>query len=336
MRILVKSIFLIFVLSSHSQILSADLDHVTFSQRLMGTDVKIVLNYNKSSHLEAAVKEAYLEGNRLNLIFSDYIADSELSKFSRSSNSVSSEEIKLSKELFEVLKYCLKLSALSDGSFDPTLGPLTRLWRISRHQRLFPEQSKLANALARSGAKYLKLDENQQTGQLLAPNMILDLGGVAKGYIADRMLEVLQGYGFSRSLVDAGGDLRIGDAPLESAGWKIYIGGRKHEKLTMLQLANCAVATSGDTKQFLKIKGTQYSHILDPRTGTGLTNQAQATVIAPTGMEADSLASTFLVTGFEKASTLINKTNASHLYFLEKHGDHLIFNDIHRNLDSLQ
>jgi thiamine biosynthesis lipoprotein len=272
-----------------------------------------------------------LEGNRLNLIFSDYIADSELSKFSRSSNSVSSEKIKLSIELFEVLRYCLKLSALSDGSFDPTLGPLTRLWRISRHQRVFPEKSKLANALARSGAKYLKLDKTQQTGQLLAPNMVLDLGGVAKGYIADRMLEVLKDYGFSRSLVDAGGDLRIGDAPLGSAGWKIEISGRKYEKLTMLKLANCAVATSGDTEQFLEIHDTQYSHIIDPQTGIGLVNQAQATVIAPTGMEADSLASTFLVTGFEKASVLIKKTNARRLYFMEKRGDHMIFNEIHRD-----
>ena len=331
MRILVKSIFLIFVLSSHSRLLSADLDNVTFSQRLMGTDVKIVLNYGKCSDLEAAVKEAYLEGNRLNLIFSDYIADSELSKFSRSSNSVSSEKVKLSKELFEVLKYSLKLSSLSNGSFDPTLGPLSRLWRISRHQRLFPEKSKLTNALARSGANYLKLDESQQTGQLLAPNMVLDLGGVAKGYIADRMLEVLQGYGFSRSLVDAGGDLRIGDAPLNSVGWKIDIGGRKYQKLTMLKLSNCAVATSGDTEQFLKVNATQYSHIIDPQTGIGLTNLAQATVIAPTGMEADSLASTFLVTGFEKASTLIKKTNVRHLYYIEKRGDHTIFKDIHRD-----
>ena len=331
MRILVKSIFLLFSLWSHSRLLSAELDKVTFSQRLMGTDVKIVLNYSRSSGLEAAVEEAYLEGNRLNLIFSDYIADSELSKFSRSSNSTSVEKIKLSKELFEVLEYSLKLTALSNGSFDPTLGPLTRLWRISRHQKLFPEQSRLANALARSGAKYLKLNETEQSAQLLTPNMILDLGGVAKGYIADRMLEILQVYGFYRSLVDAGGDLRIGDAPLGSAGWRIDIGGRKYEKLTMLKLANCAVATSGDTEQFLKINDTHYSHIIDPQTGIGLVNQAQATVIAPTGMEADSLASTFLVTGFEKATALIKKTNAKHLYFLEKRGDQIIFNEIPRD-----
>ena len=328
---MVKSIFLIFVLLSHSQLLSADLNNVIFSQRLMGTDVKFVLNYEKSSDLETAVKEAYLEGNRLNLIFSDYIANSELSKFSRSSNFVFGEKVKLSKELFEVLKYSLKLSTLSNGSFDPTLGPLTRLWRISRHQRIFPEKSKLTNALARSGTKYLKLDEAQQSGQLLASNMVLDLGGVAKGYIADRMLDILQDYGFSRSLVDAGGDLRIGDAPLDSVGWKIDIGGRGYKELTVLQLSNCAVATSGDTEQFLKINGTQYSHIIDPQTGIGLANQAQATVIAPTGMEADSLASTFLVTGFEKATTLIKKTHAKHLYFVEKRGDHTIFNEIHRD-----
>ena len=161
--------------------------------------------------------------------------------------------------------------------------------------------------------------------------MVLDLGGVAKGYIADRMLEVLKDYGFSRSLIDAGGDLRIGDAPIGSAGWKIDIGGVKYEKLTMLKLANCAVATSGDTEQFLKINDSQYSHIIDPQTGIGLANQAQATVIAPTGMEADSLASTFLVTGFEKATALIKRTNAKNLYFLEKRGDQIIFNEIPRD-----
>ncbi len=99
----------------------------------------------------------------------------------------------------------------------------------------------------------------------------------------------------------------------------------------MLKLANCAVATSGDTEQFLKINDTQYSHIIDPKTGIGLANQAQATVIAPTGMEADSLASTFLVTGFEKASALIKKTNARHLYFLQKRGDQTILNEVHRD-----
>ena len=300
---------------------------MTYSQRLMGTEVKIVLNYLKSKDLEDAVEKAYLEGERLNLIFSDYLANSELSKFSRSS--ISGEKVKLSNELIEVLKYCLNLSAISNGSFDPTLGPLTRLWRISRHQRVFPEKSKLDNALSRSGVKYLKLDEAKQTGLLLSSNMILDLGGVAKGYIADRMLEVLMKSGFSRSFIDAGGDLRIGDSPLNSEGWKIEIGGKKHQKLPILQLANCAVATSGDAVQSLEINGTHYSHIIDPKTGIGLTNQAQATVIAPTGMEADSLASTFLVTGFEKASVLIKKTNASHLYFLEKRGDHTFFNEIH-------
>jgi len=295
----------------------------------MGTEVKIVLNYLKSKDLEDVVEEAFLEGKRLNLIFSDYLANSELSKFSRSS--ISGEKVKLSNELFEVLKYCLNLSSLSNGSFDPTLGPLTRLWRISRHQRLFPEKSKLDNSLSRSGVKYLKLDELKQTGLLLTPNMVLDLGGVAKGYIADRMLEVLMKSSFSRSFIDAGGDLRIGDSPLNSKGWKIEIGGKTHQNLPILQLANCAVATSGDAVQSLEINGTHYSHIIDPKTGIGLTNQAQATVIAPTGMEADSLASTFLVTGFEKASALIKKTNAAHLYFLEKRGDHTIFNEIHRD-----
>ena len=295
----------------------------------MGADVKIVLNYSKNSDLEGAVKKAFLEGDRLNSIFSDYISQSELSRFSRSS--VTGERVVLSKELFEVLKYCSSLAAISNGSFDPTLGPLTRLWRISRYQKLFPDKSKLTNALKRTGVKYLQLDETQQTGQLLSPNMVLDLGGVAKGYIADRMLEVLDKHGFSRSIIDAGGDLIIGDPPLNSEGWTIQIGGRKYNKLPRLKLSNCAIATSGDSEQFLEINGTHYSHILNPKTGIGLTSQAQATVIAPTGMEADSLASTFLVTGFEEASELMNYTNSQFLYFLEKKGEQILLREVRRD-----
>ena len=160
--------------------------------------------------------------------------------------------------------------------------------------------------------------------------MVLDLGGVAKGYIADRMLEVLKDYGFSRSLVDAGGDLRIGDAPLGSAGWKIEISGRKYEKLTMLKLAIVRLPHQATPNNSWRSMTRNTTYYRSPNRYWSC--QSSTSYCDCSNRDGGRFtASTFLVTGFEKATALIKKTNAKHLYFLEKRGDHMIFNEIHRD-----
>jgi thiamine biosynthesis lipoprotein len=130
--------------------------------------------------------------------------------------------------------------------------------------------------------------------------MQLDLGGIAKGYAGDEVLRVLAGFGITRALADAGGDLVLGDAPPASCGWRVAVGtvdaaGRRVEEVRCL--ANIAVATSGDTYRYLEADGTRYSHIIDPATGMGLTSRREVTVLAPTGMQADALASAVSVMG---------------------------------------
>ncbi len=287
---------------------------VKFSREMMGMEIRILVAAKKNAALEKAAATAFAEGDRLNMIFSDYESESEVTKFSQSSGSGAA--VPLSEELFEVLEYSNSLSLRSKGAFDVTLGPVSRLWRIARFQERLPDQTKLEKALQRTGFEKLVLDPNQKGGKLDTAGMVLDLGGVAKGYIADRMLEVLQAQGFGECLIDAGGDLTIGDSPAGSNGWLISIGGRKHPDLPVLELSNCSVATSGDLEQFLEIDGRRYSHIIDPRTGLGLSKRAQATVIAPNGMLADSLASTCLVTGFARFKELFGNSETIRVYYL--------------------
>ena len=171
--------------------------------------------------------------------------------------------------MLNILLFSQSLARKSGGAFDVTVGPLSRLWRIARHQKKFPDRNRIESTLLRTGYKKLEINESNSSARLLVKGMVLDLGGIAKGYIADRMLEVMERRGFSRCLIDAGGDLTIGDPPENQKGWKCNCGGVPDSNIPELELANCAVATSGDIEQYLEINGQRYSHLIDPRTGKG-------------------------------------------------------------------
>ena len=158
----------------------------------------------------------------------------------------------------------------------------------------------------------------------------MDLGGIAKGYTADRMMLILKNMGFDRCLIDAGGDLTLGKRPRQSKGWKIQIGGIKHPDLPRMILENCSVATSGDSSQFVEINGTKYSHILNPRSGYGLENLTQVTVIAKNGISADSLATTFSVLGHKKSKELglLRKKGGIRAFFVSQKNDNQILDEI--------
>jgi thiamine biosynthesis lipoprotein len=294
----------------------------------MGTEFKILIDHDCEDKSSIAAKAAFDEARRLNLIFSDYDTESELSKLSNSS--YSSQKVKLSEELFEVLKFSKSLAQVTDGAFDPTLGQLSRLWRISRFRKSLPNVISIEKAMDRVGSEYLILNYLQKEATLLKPGIILDLGGIAKGYTADRMMLILKDMGFDRCLIDAGGDLTLGKRPRQSKGWKIQIGGIKHPDLPTMTLENCSVATSGDSSQFVEINGTKYSHILNPRSGYGLENLTQVTVIAKNGISADSLATTFSVLGHKKSKELglLRKKGGIRAFFVSQKNDNQILDEI--------
>ena len=287
-----------------------------FEKDCMGTKFVVLIDEDDKQKAKRGANAAYKVAARLNMALSDYESSSELVRFSESSQS--GRKFKLASDLLKVLSHGQELSHESNGCFDVTIGPLSRLWRIARFQRTMPTEEKLAKALHRVGYLKMRLDPKKRTGALATQGMVLDLGGIAKGYAADMMLETLREKGLGRCLINAGGDLVIGAPPRNAKGWRIEIGGRKHPDLPILHLSNLAVATSGDLEQFVTLNGKQYSHLIDPRTGLGLTTQSQVTVIAPTGLQADSLASTCLVMGLEKSRKLLKSKTGINAYYLRK------------------
>ena len=134
--------------------------------------------------------------------------------------------------------------------------------------------------------------------------MRIDLGAIAKGYAGDEALGVLRGRGVSSALVAVGGDVVASDAPPGEAGWVVEVGAVGDQLL----LRNAAVSTSGDSEQWIERDGLRYSHILDPRTGIGLTGQRRATVVAREGITADSLATAACVLGPAEGVALVEST----------------------------
>jgi len=272
----------------------------------MGTLFSITMYAPEENGAETAAAAAFHRIDALEDMMSDYQADSELLRFC---DQPYGKPVPVSAELFDVFQRAQKISELSRGAFDITIGPCVRLWRFSRKRKVLPTSAELADAKRAVGYKSLRLDPRNRIATLLAPNMRLDLGGIAKGYAADEALEVLKGRGIKSALVAASGDIAIGDPPPEQKGWKVSIAtidAHANQVTGTLRLHNCGISTSGDTEQFIEINGIRYSHILDPVTGLGLTNRIQASVIAPNATATDALATTVCILGVKRGVALVD------------------------------
>lgn len=281
------------------------LERYEATQRHMGVEFRIVLYAPNQETAEKGSDAAFERIAQLNRVMSDYDPESELSRLSRSSPT--SRPVKVSDDLWRVLHHAQKLSERTEGAFDVTVGPLTKLWRRARRQKKLPQDPRFSDARKAVGYKLLSLDQTTQSVSLRQPNMRLDLGGIAKGFAADEALGVLRKHGITRALVNASGDIAMGDAPVGEVGWRIGVApldaGAAPSRF--LRLANCAIATSGDAWQYVEIDGTRYSHIIDPHTGLGLTSRSSVTVIAPDCTSGDALASAVSVLGIKKGLALI-------------------------------
>jgi thiamine biosynthesis lipoprotein len=274
----------------------------------MGTLFRIKLYAANQDQAQKAFRAAFARITELDDILSDYKPDSEINRLCRTAVD---QPVPVSDDLFHVVTASEKLSEQSEGAFDITVGPLTHLWRQARKAGHIPESEAIAEALSRSGFRKVHLDPAAHTIELDQSGMQLDVGGIAKGYAADEALQVLSRCGIHSALVAASGDLAFSDPPPGQPGWKIGVDSLDSASAPftkILLLANKAVSTSGPEEQHLDANGKRYSHIIDPRTGMGLTSDITATVIAPNGTEADSLATAVSVLGAERGMKLINRT----------------------------
>jgi len=284
-------------------------DRFAFTQVEMAVPVKIVLYAPDEPTATTAARAAFERIHELNGVLSDYDPESELRDLEVAA--AGEEPVPVGDDLFRVLERSQELARRSGGAFDVTVGPVVRVWRRARQRGGLPVARRLDPARELVGYDLLRLDPDAKTVTFAKPGMRLDFGGIAKGYAVDEALKVLREHGITRALVDAGGDMALGDPPPGEPGWRVGVAPLEADgpPSRILLLKNRAVATSGDLWQFVEIRGRRYSHIVDPRTGQALTERSSVTVVAPDGMTADGLASALSVLGPAKGLALADATS---------------------------
>lgn len=263
---------------------------------------------------EAALDAVVAELERLTAALDRFNPQSDISRVNRSAG----QWVSVDTETVEVIQKALELAELSGGTFDPTVAPLADLWgfvedptaepgpgsspTLMRGQKP-PADEAIRKTLAAVGYAFVEVDAAGGRVRLTKEGAALDLGGIAKGYAADRAAELLRERGIESALINLGGDMyALGKKP-NGAEWRIAV---QHPRLlgdnyiAIISLSDRAVVTSGDYERYFEYEGVRYTHLIDPRTGYPQQGVASVTIVAPSGTQADALATAVAVMGMDE------------------------------------
>ena len=282
-----------------------------YAQLHMGVQARLIVYAESEQTAANAAKAAYSRVAELEDITSDYRPTSELIRLCARAGQ---GPVNVGAELFTLLTHAQDLSRRSGGAFDVTVGPYVQLWRAARKSKQLPAPQALEEARTRVGWELMTLNAGNRTVELTTPGMRLDLGGIAKGYAGDEAIRVLRGHGIRSALFEAGGDIVVSDAPPGKKGWAVEVVGDDSQGRRTVEVVNRGISTSGDTEQFVEIDGVRYSHVVDPRTGLGLTQRYAATVIARDGITSDSLSTAACVLGPQEGAKLVTSYPSARAY----------------------
>ncbi len=318
--IAIKFFFCFWALATTPLLAFAQNNHLNLlhqSRIIMGTNVEIMISSGEPSLGVLALKKAFQEIEKIDRLMSTYRSDSEVSELNRQAGQ---KACRVSAETLTVIERAIYFSHLSGGAFDITIAPLVRLWNFRSQTVPAPEDIK--KALKKVGYQKIKINRALAEVYLSEPGMAIDLGAIAKGYAVDQACALLRQKGLTNYLVNAGGDLRSQGTKERGHPWII---GIKHPRLkealiAKIHLTGAALATSGDYEKFFIKNGERYHHLLHPLTGQPARQCQSVTVMAPSAMDADALATTVFILGPEQGLALIDKLPDVHALIIDQRG----------------
>lgn len=240
------------------------------------------------------------------------------SDISRINENAGIQPVKVNTDTFFVIKKALEYAELSEGSFDISTLPISRLWDLPAGRPVIPDDEEIRQALAFVGYKKIKLDEEEQTVFLENKGMAIDLGGIAKGYAGDEVVRILKEHDVEHALINLGGNIMVINRKETGSPWRIGIQNPRKKNdadknhIAVVQAEDCAIVTSGDYERYnveiFKQTGERYHHIFDPETGYPAKNGViSVTIITEKGIDADALSTALFVMGAEKGLELANR-----------------------------
>ncbi|MBN3038907.1 MAG: FAD:protein FMN transferase [Candidatus Omnitrophica bacterium] len=278
----------------------------------MGTIVEITVADKEKPRriVNETISKAFAEMTRVEELLSKFNPDSDISKINAWAQKY---PVKVNPETIYLLGQAKRFSQLTDGAFDITVEPLLELWGYcARDKGRIPPKKQIEETLNITGYKKIAISQEDNTVLLPHQDMSIALGGIAKGYAVDKAIEILKGEGIKNALVNAGGDIYALGKRSKTRKWRVAVQHpRKADAiLTVLEVEDEAIATSGDYQRFFEVNGNRYSHIIDPKTGYPCENvPASVTILAKDCLSADTLATSIFVLGPQKGLNLVEELN---------------------------
>ena len=238
-------------------------------------------------------------------MFSNKIEDSEISRI----NSAGGNPVEVSKETIKLIKKGIYYSEMSDGVFDITIAPVSNLWDFKAETPLVPSPEAIAEAVSHVNYENIIIRDN--TVKLTDPHAGIDLGAIAKGYIADRIKDYLEEEGVRHAMINLGGNVLAMGSKLDGSDYNIGIQkpfDETGEPITSVKISDKSVVTSGIYQRYFKADGKIYHHILDPNTGYPCENNLYSvTILTDSSLTADALSTTCFLLGYDRGMKLINQ-----------------------------
>ena len=273
------------------------------TEAIMDTRIYVELWDTDPKHANAAIDAVMAEMHHVDDVMSDFKPDSELSRINEHA---AQHPVVVSRELYDLIKLSKHYSQITDGAFDITVESVWKLYHFRKH--VHPTDAQIKALLPTVGWRQLILDDRHHSVRFARPGMAIGLGGIAKGYVVDRSIDILKARGIKHAIVTAGGDSRIlGDH--RGRPWMVAIRDPwdLSKVVTLMPLVNEAISTSGDYYRGFVQHGVLYDHILSPFTGHSAQLVRSASVMAPTATQTDGMSKTAFVLGPDKTLAIINR-----------------------------
>jgi len=279
---------------------------VTYQRVMMDTAVELRFETAPGSAADAIAESVFTEIERLEKLFSRSLPESDVSRVNFQAG-VSS--VPVSSDVLHVTEKALHYGEISGGAFDPTIAPLIDLWGFFGQDYRLPAKDEIEAVLPLVDYRLLAVDRNNSELFLPDRDMALELGGIAKGYIVGRSLEILKESGISSAFVNAGGDIGLIGLRPDGTSWRIGIRHPRdaNKVIAVIPAEGGAVVTSGDYERTFEVSGVNYHHILDPQNGMPAVLLTSVTIVADTAIAADALSTTIFVLGPDQGLALIEQ-----------------------------
>jgi thiamine biosynthesis lipoprotein len=265
--------------------------------------------------LPGVLEQGLDEVDRIDRLMSHYKPESPLSQLNREAGA---HPVVVDPELFDFIAESLRYGRESDGAFDITVGPLMKTWGFFRGEGRLPPAAEIERVKHQIGYQHVVLNRADHTIHFDQPGMELDLGGIAKGYAVDRVIDILKAHHVAAALVSAGGStLYALGAPPGRDAWDVDVQDPLDERKVAMtvHLKDRSLSVAGRANKQFVVDGVTYSHIMDPRTAMPVQGVLSVAVLSPTGTAGDALDDSFFVQGVEKSRAYIARLEDVEAFF---------------------